>query len=133
MASPSTAPTINIPSSPSPASPITPVTPVEVPRPVVTSQNAPPFKISPQRTSRSRWLKMMIYGTYGVGKSTLMGSSVDVPFMRDVLLIDAESGDLALQDNPRVKAVDEIEHVRVTNFLMVARVQEFLKAHCVRR
>lgn len=76
---------------------------------------------------------MMVYGTYGVGKSTLMGSSVDVPFMRDILLIDAESGDLALQDNPRVKAVDEIEHVRVTNFLMVARVQEFLKAHCVRR
>jgi AAA domain len=76
---------------------------------------------------------MLVYGTYGVGKSTLVGSSVDVPSMRDVLLVDAESGDLVLRDNPRVHNADEIEHVRITNFLQVARVQEFLKSHCVRR
>jgi len=76
---------------------------------------------------------MLVYGPYGVGKSTLAGSSVDVTGMRDVLMVDAESGDLVLQDNPRIVAADEIEHVRVSNFLQVARVQEFLKAHCVRR
>ena len=80
-----------------------------------------------------RWLKLLVYGPYGVGKSTLAGSSVDVPSMRDVLMVDAESGDLVLQDNPRIKLPNEIEHVRVSNFLQVARVQEFLKAHCIRR
>lgn len=53
--------------------------------------------------------------------------------MRDILFIDAESGDMVLEDNPRIKAPEHIEHVRVTNFLMVARVQEFLKSHCIRR
>jgi len=56
-----------------------------------------------------------------------------VPSMRDVIYIDAESGDMVLNDNPRIKLPDEIEHVRVTNFLQVARVQEFLKSHCARR
>jgi len=76
---------------------------------------------------------MLVYGAYGTGKTTLMGSAVDIPGMRDVLLVDAESGDLALHDNPRVKMPDEIEVARVTNFMQVARVQEFLRAHVVRR
>lgn len=124
MAEPST---INV----QPATPQPQLKPVEVPRPVAST--APPFKISPKRSASLRWLKMLVYGTYGVGKSTLVGSSVDVASMRDVLLVDAESGDLVLQDNPRIKAPDEIEHVRVTNFVQVARVQEFLRSHCVRR
>lgn len=76
---------------------------------------------------------MLVYGPYGVGKSTLVGSAVDVSSMRDVLFIDAESGDMVLEDNPRIISPENIEHVRVTNFLMCARVQEFLKGHCVRR
>jgi len=76
---------------------------------------------------------MLVYGAHGHGKSTLAGSSVDVESMRDILVIDAESGDLVLEDNLRVILGDEIEHVRVTNFLQVARVQEFLKSHCIRR
>ena len=107
---------------------------VEQPRAVaVANAGAPPFRMSPRRTGAERFLKAILYGPYGVGKSTLAGSSVDVPTMRDVLYIDAESGDMVLNDNPRIKLPDEIEHVRVTNFLQVARVQEFLRAHCVRR
>ena len=92
-----------------------------------------PFRISPRRNFNDRWLKILIYGPYGVGKSTLAGSSIDVSGMADVLMLDAESGDLVLEDNPRIKRADDIEHVRVTTFLQVARVQEFLKAHCVKR
>lgn len=102
-------------------------------RAVISEANSPPFVITPKSQTLKRWLKLLIYGTYGVGKSTLAGSAVDVEQMRDVLYIDAEGGDLALQDNPRVCQPDEIEHVRVTNFMQVARVQEFLKAHCSRR
>src|SRR4051812_6645408 len=107
---------------------------VEQPRAVqVGNAGTPPFRMSPKRTGADRYLKMIVYGPYGVGKSTLSGSAVDVPTMRDILYIDAESGDMVLNDNPRIKLPDEIEHVRVTNFLQVARVQEFLKSHCVRR
>src|SRR6266404_3979312 len=112
----------------------TPKVVVEQPRAVaVGNSGTPPFRMSPKRTGAERYLKAIIYGPYGVVKSTLVGSSVDVPSMRDVIYIDAESGDMVLNDNPRIKLPDEIEHVRVTNFLQVARVQEFLKSHCARR
>src|SRR5262252_7280959 len=90
--------------------------PIEVPRAAIVATSTPPFRISPRRNAGDRWLKMLVYGPYGVGKSTLAGSSVDVTGMRDVLMVDAESGDLVLQDNPRIVAADEIEHVRVSNF-----------------
>lgn len=99
----------------------------------VGNAGMPPFQFSPRRTATDRYLKMLVYGPYGVGKSTLVGSAVDVASMRDVLFIDAESGDMVLEDNPRISSPENIEHVRVTNFLQVARVQEFLKSHCARR
>jgi len=80
-----------------------------------------------------RWLKVLVYGNYGKGKTTLAGSSADVPQMRDVLAIDAEAGDLAYEDNPRIQHPDYIEHVRVTTFIQVARVHEFLRSHCIKR
>jgi hypothetical protein len=112
---------------------ITKPSPQEAPRAVTVAAGTPPFRMSPRRSFSDRWLKLLVYGPYGVGKTTLAGSSVDVESMRDVLMIDAESGDLVMEENPRIQMADEIEHVRVTNFLQVARVQEFLKSHCVRR
>jgi hypothetical protein len=97
------------------------------------AQSTLPFRISPRRQGSDRYIKMIVYGPFGTGKSTLAGSAVDVDSMRDVLLIDAESGDMVLEDNPRIKRPQDVEHIRVTNFLQVARVQEFLKAHCVHR
>ena len=97
------------------------------------NSGTPPFRISPRKSNNTRYIKMIVYGPFGVGKSTLAGSAVDVSQMQDVLMIDAESGDLVLEKNIRVKLSDQIEHVRITNFLQVARVQEFLHAHCVKR
>lgn len=76
---------------------------------------------------------MMIYGGYGSGKTRLAASSVLVPDMRDVLMIDAESGDLTVAtiDEPEFKAaVVHLDNVQITNFKALARVQEFLKLHC---
>ncbi len=86
-----------------------------------------PFKITTPST-RARYLKMLIYGEYGAGKTFLAGTSVEVEEMQDVLLIDAESGDLTL-DSDEYDFVD-IDHIRVTNFPQVARIHEYLKAHC---
>lgn len=76
---------------------------------------------------------MLIYGKQGAGKTTLAASAVDVPQMNDVLMIDAERGDLVIQDNPRIRNHDKVKRIETTTFLQVGRVQEFLKAHCVHR
>jgi hypothetical protein len=91
-----------------------------------------PFKIQPISRS-TRWLKALIYGPFGIGKTTLAGTAADVDQMSDVLMIDAEAGDLTLFNNPRIKRSERIMQVQVQTFMQVAQVHEFLKAHCIAR
>lgn len=95
-------------------------------KPIAQAKRPAPFRIETPST-RKRHLKMLIYGNYGTGKTTLAGSSNQVESMRDVLLIDAESGDLSLD------GMDGVDTVRVMDYKTVARVQEFLKRHCALR
>lgn len=82
-----------------------------------------------------RWLKMIAYGDYGVGKTRLLGSACMVPAMCDILFIDAEAGDVTIvtEDAFSEESHDHISVVRVTDFKTFARVQEFLKLHCYLR
>lgn len=73
---------------------------------------------------RERYLKMLIYGNYGVGKTTLAASALDVPSMCDVLMISAEAGDLSVMD---MKGLDAIT---ITDFRALGGINEFLKQHC---
>lgn len=88
-----------------------------------------PFKIT-TGSRDTRFLNMLIYGKQGTGKTTFAASSVDVPIMGDVLLVDAESGDMALEDSPFIKNFEKVDRVRVENFKQTALVQEYLKKHC---
>jgi len=92
----------------------------------------PPFTISSISKGHS-WLKILIYGKHGSGKTTLAGSAVDVPAMGDIFMINAESGQLVLQDNPRIKNAEEIDIANVSNFKQVAKMYEYLSAHCKHR
>ncbi len=83
--------------------------------------------------SDSRWLKLLVYGKPGVGKTELCGTAVDVAEMNDVLFIDAEAGDMTLDDSIRIQNAQNIDRIRVTTFKQVARIQEYLKAHCSAR
>lgn len=74
----------------------------------------------------------MAYAAYGIGKTFLMGTAADVPAMRDVLMISAESGDMTLSDDPDHN-FDLIDYVRVKDYKTVARVYDFLKLHCTLR
>lgn len=94
---------------------------------------APLFKITGKPAVSERYIKFLVYGDPGSGKTTLMASAVDVAQMRDVLFIDAESGEMTIDDNPRIKNADLIDRIRVSSFKVVAQVQEFLKAHCKAR
>lgn len=75
-----------------------------------------------------RYLKALVYGEYGSGKTWWCGTSADVPALRDVLLISAESGHATLEDDAH--AFGMIDIVQTTNYKTVARVYDFLKLHC---
>ncbi len=91
-----------------------------------------PFKIEALHESK-HWLKLFVYGGYGVGKTLLAGSASLVPQMRDILMIDAEAGGLTIATDNAIAAEEarnSIDRVRVSTFKDFARVQEFLKLHC---
>jgi hypothetical protein len=85
-----------------------------------TKPKPPPFQIVSSRASE-KWLKILIYGVYGVGKTFLSVTADEVEEMRDVLFINAESGELSIPDG--------IDKVDVYNYATVARVFEFLRLH----
>lgn len=88
---------------------------------------APPFKLEAPHTRR-RHLKLLIYGNYGTGKTTLAGTAAEVEDMSDVLVINAESGDLAL-----TPFEDEIDTIQVTEYKRMAQIKDFLSKHCKAR
>lgn len=105
------------------------------PDPTKTSGSAAisaPFRISTVQ-NRDRYFKGLFYGRHGAGKTELAASAVDVPFMQDVLMIDAESGDMTLYDSTRIVHSDRIHHIKVSDFRTVAVIQEFLQAYCAAR
>jgi hypothetical protein len=71
-----------------------------------------------------RWLNVLVYGEYGVGKTRLAGSSALVPEMNDVLFLNVEAGDLSLAEFPNILKVD------VNRYSTLARAYEFLRMHC---
>jgi hypothetical protein len=77
----------------------------------------------------------MAYGKPGSGKTTLLGTAADVPEMRDILYVDAERGNLTMEENPRIKnsAFITENRISVETFKEVAMVHDFLKAHCKHR
>lgn len=76
---------------------------------------------------RERYLKLLTYGNYGVGKTTLACSALEVPSMRDVLMINAEAGDLS------VDHLEDLDAITVRDFRTLGRINEFLKQHCKAR
>lgn len=95
-------------------------------------RGTPPFEISKPSTASGRWLNLLAYGKPGSGKTTLLGTAADIPDMRDILYVDAERGNLAVEENPRIKSPSFLtdNRVSVTGFKQVAMVHDFLKAHC---
>jgi len=76
---------------------------------------------------RERYLKLLVYGNYGVGKTYLAGTASIVESMQDVLMINAEAGDLSLD------GFENVDQITVRDFATLGRINEFLKQHCVAR
>jgi hypothetical protein len=58
-------------------------------------------------------MRLLVYGPYGAGKTRLVGSSVLIPEMQDVLLIDADKGSKTLRVFPSFVSVptDNLQHI----------------------
>ena len=69
-----------------------------------------------------RKINFMVYGESGSGKTRLLGSSVLVPELLPMLLIDVEGGTLTLSTT-----YPEVECVRVTNWQDLKKIQDRLK------
>lgn len=82
----------------------------------------PAFRITSAK-ERKRYLNMLIYGDYGVGKSTLAATASEVPEMTEILYINAEAGDESIKGY-------NIDLVDISTFSQFARVHEYLRLHC---
>lgn len=101
----------------------------ETTRPKVTPVRDPAFKIEAV-TQKKRYLKLLVYGDHGCGKTWLVSTSAAVLEMQDVFMIDAEAGDLTLVDDKGAHNFSDIDTARVKTYKQVAAVVEFLKTHC---
>ncbi len=86
----------------------------------------PQFRIETVE-QKERYLKFLVYGNYGVGKTTLAASALLVASMQDVLLISAEAGDLS------VSHMEGLDATTIRDFKALGYINEFLKQHCKAR
>lgn len=97
---------------------------------VVKPVAPPPFRIrSKQERQESKYLKILIYADFGVGKTWLAGTAADVPKMNDVLCVSAESGELTW-DSDTTGKFDNIDTIDAKDYKTVAKTFDFLKLHC---
>lgn len=101
-----------------------------VSKPVAKPPAKPSFQIT-SSVDAEKYLKLLVYGEYGAGKTYLAGTAAAVESMRDVLLISAESGDLTLSGKQH--DFDKIDRVRCESYAQISRVYDYLKAHCTYR
>ena len=83
------------------------------------------FKIV--KPAANKYLKAIIYGDYGTGKTTLAATAQDVKGMGDVIFADVEAGTMSIANR------DDIDVVTVTKYRTFARFHDFLRTHCYLR
>ena len=93
----------------------------------------PPAFILSSLQTRHKWIKLLVYGAHGAGKTELCGSSVDVPAMCDVFMLSAEKGEMTIEETPRIKNKGGLFTVQVDNVSQVSKVRDWLVAHCMYR
>jgi len=86
----------------------------------------PAFRIMSNK-KRQRFLNILTYGDFGVGKTTLAASAVEVPEMQNVLLANVESGDMSVEEFEGLDIVD------IRTYNQFARLHEYLRLHCKAR
>lgn len=101
--------------------------PTPVTAPAAPAQAAAPagpaFRVQSSK-NKKRYSNTLLYGDYGVGKTTLAASASDVPEMRDVFFVNAEGGDESILGHYDFDSVD------ISSFTQFAKMYEYLRLHC---
>ena len=93
------------------------------------------FSITRGVEATDPYLKILIYGEYGAGKTTFAASAVDVPAMNDVLFVNSERGtasiDKAVKDDGTqlIKKSDNIDFMTISSYPEFAKIYKFLLSH----
>jgi len=93
-------------------------------QPVLVRKAVPAFTIGPVKPVGERFINVMVYGPYGHGKTTFAASAEGEASMRDVLFINAESGDMSLTGHR------SLDIITINKYDQLARIFEFLTLHC---
>ena len=88
------------------------------------------FTVTTGVSISDKYINALIYGAYGVGKTILAGTSVDVPEMRDVIFFDIEAGTKPLRTVGAVKNHADIDFIRITEYEQFVAATQFLMRHC---
>jgi hypothetical protein len=99
-----------------------PPAPAPAPEPVRRTAT-PLFTISNVATAQ-RYLKALIYGGYGTGKTTLAATAEDVPDMQSTIFIDAEGGTMSIGHR------NDIDFMRISNLKQMGQIHKYLQRHC---
>jgi hypothetical protein len=86
----------------------------------------PAFQIKFPEEER-KFIKFLLYGEFGTGKTTLAGTAQDVVGMQNVLNIDAEGGNKVLANR------GDIPSITIRDYNKLSDVYEYLRAHCLFR
>ena len=76
------------------------------------------------RPTKERYLKVLVYGDYGTGKTRLAGTAAQVADLRDVIFVDVEAGALTL-----AQMNADLDIVRVSKYPEFNVLYRFLRAH----
>jgi hypothetical protein len=119
-----------VPATPKPAVPATPAVVAKPAAPAAAAPSKLPssapleVRLTGTHDRETTYLKALIYGAHGVGKTHLLGTSALVPEMDDVIIFDMEAGHLTLKKFPN------IARIQIRNFRQLSRAYEFMVKHC---
>lgn len=99
-------------------------------KPTPSASPTSPFSISTGVRSADPYVKMLIYGDAGAGKTVFASQSVDIERMRDVLFINAEAGTKSITESEAVENHDLIDFVSVQSYETFVQLYEWLLKHC---
>jgi hypothetical protein len=97
--------------------------------PVPTSPGAFSIHAMEDDDEGDGYMNILIYGKHGAGKTTLAGSSVDVPEMKDVLVISAEGGKIVFRNNPRIRDWKGLDVIKIDRIEQFQKAYEWVKEH----
>jgi AAA domain len=92
-----------------------------------------PFAISTGVRTADPYVKILLYGEYGCGKTVLAATAADVPRMQDVLFLNAEAGTKSVRESGAVKEHENIDFIRLEDYGTFVNIHKFLMAYCIAR